>query len=44
MLVGGTTGTGKTITILNELRNTYYNDKWTYCFMAFSAQTTAFKT
>jgi type II secretory ATPase GspE/PulE/Tfp pilus assembly ATPase PilB-like protein len=37
VLVTGPTGTGKTISVLNELRHSFYNDEWTYMYIAFSA-------
>lgn len=44
VLFSGPTGTGKTITILNELRQKYYNENYTFNFLAFSAQTSSNKT
>ena len=43
ILFSGPTGTGKTVCVLEKLRDEYYNETWTYLFMAFSAQTSANK-
>ena len=43
VLFSGLTGTGKTIQILNSMRSKFYNDQWTYMYIAFSAQTDANK-
>jgi dynein heavy chain len=40
----GPTGTGKSITVANELKNSFDNQDWTYLIMAFSAQTSANQT
>ena len=40
----GPTGTGKSITVASELKNTFNNEKYTYISMSFSAQTSANQT
>jgi dynein heavy chain, axonemal len=37
----GPTGTGKSITVVNELQKSFDNTEWTYLNMSFSAQTSA---
>jgi len=44
ILFSGPTGTGKTVTILKELRASFVTERRSFLFMSFSAQTTAFKT
>jgi dynein heavy chain len=44
ILLVGPTGTGKSVMINQELRETYTNEDWTFIGMAFSAQTTAGQT
>jgi type IV secretory pathway ATPase VirB11/archaellum biosynthesis ATPase len=41
VLIVGSTGTGKSIIILNELKDTFQNDEYAYLSLAFSAQTSA---
>lgn len=43
ILFCGPTGTGKTVCVLDSLRTQFYDEKWTYLFMSFSAQTSANK-
>lgn len=43
-LIVGPTGTGKSITVMNELKNTFMNEEWTYLGLSFSAQTTSAQT
>ncbi|CAG9332270.1 unnamed protein product [Blepharisma stoltei] len=43
ILFCGPTGTGKTVCVLDTLRSSFYNETFTYLFMAFSAQTSANK-
>ena len=40
----GPTGTGKSITVSNELKRSFDNSEWTYLNMSFSAQTSANQT
>lgn len=40
-LVCGPTGTGKSISVINELANNFFDEKKTYLGLAFSAQTSA---
>ena len=40
-LFSGTTGTGKTVNITNQLNKNYYNEIYTNLSTAFSGQTTA---
>lgn len=40
----GPTGTGKSITVANELKRSFDNNEWTYLNMAFSAQTSSNQT
>ena len=37
VLIVGSTGTGKSIIILNELKDTFQNDEYAYLSLAFSA-------
>ena len=41
ILVCGLTGTGKSISILNEMARNFENEHYTYLTLAFSAQTSA---
>jgi dynein heavy chain len=43
-LIVGPTGTGKSITIVNELKLSFQSEAWTYLGLSFSAQTTAAQT
>lgn len=40
----GPTGTGKSITVANELKRSFDNQEWTYLNMSFSAQTSSNQT
>lgn len=40
-MICGPTGTGKSISIANELKNSFDNATYTYISMSFSAQTSA---
>jgi len=40
----GPTGTGKSVTVYNELRNTFEDETYTYITLSFSAQTSANQT
>lgn len=40
-MICGPTGTGKSISIANELKNSFDNNDYTYINLAFSAQTSA---
>lgn len=44
IMIVGPTGTGKSITIVNELRNSFYNDEFMFLGLSFSAQTSANQT
>ncbi len=43
-MIVGPTGTGKSISIANELKNSFDNEEYTYLAMSFSAQTSANQT
>ena len=43
-LLCGSTGTGKSISIINQLNDSFQNDDWTFLSLAFSAQTSANQT
>ena len=43
-MVCGPTGTGKSISIANELKNSFDNNDYAYISMSFSAQTSANQT
>lgn len=43
-LLCGLTGTGKSISVLNQLNDSFQNENWTYLSLAFSAQTSANQT
>lgn len=43
-LIVGHTGTGKTITILNELKQSFQSETYTFLGLSFSAQTSANQT
>ena len=40
-LIVGPTGTGKSISVLQELKNNFANESYNYISLAFSAQTSA---
>ena len=44
ILLVGPTGTGKSISVLNEMANKFENENYTYIGLAFSAQTSANQT
>ena len=44
ILLCGPTGTGKSISILNEMSTKFENETYTYISLAFSAQTSANQT
>lgn len=44
ILIVGSTGTGKSITIMNELKSSFYNEEYMYMGLSFSAQTSANQT
>ena len=43
-LLCGSTGTGKSISVINQLNDSFQNDNWTFLSLAFSAQTSANQT
>jgi dynein heavy chain, axonemal len=43
-LIVGPTGTGKSLTVVNELKLSFQSEAWTYLGLSFSAQTTAAQT
>ena len=43
-LICGPTGTGKSISVINELASNFQNEKYTYLSLAFSAQTSSYAT